>query len=72
MKKTMSVCAIAALVVLAGCDGSAPPKKAVEVNKNAPPAGSLENPDKKIKDALKKADDASAKNAVPPAAPKTK
>lgn len=70
MKKAISLSAATLLLLLAGCDGGTV-KKDVKPNTNAPAAGTIEAPDKKYKDALKKADGEAAKAAAPPAgAPK--
>lgn len=70
MKKAISLSAATLLLLLSGC-GDPGVKKDVKPNTSAPPAGSIEAPDKKYKDALKKADGEAAKAAAPPAgAPK--
>ncbi len=66
MKLTLSICSLAALLALAGCEDKAPAP-----NKNAP-VGTLKNGDDKVNEGLKEAKGATADAAAtpPPAAPK--
>ena len=63
MKTILTLSAAATIALLAGCDGGVPAKKAVEVNKNAPAAGSITSGAQSVKDKLKSADSNQAGSA---------
>ncbi len=72
MKSILTLSAAATIALLAGCDGGSPAKKPVEVNKDAPAAGSITSGAQAVKDKLKSADSAQAGNAGNMDKPKSK
>lgn len=72
MKSILTLSAAATIALLAGCGDGAPAKKPVEVNKNAPAAGSITSGAQSVKDKLKSADASQAGGAGNTDKPKSK
>ena len=72
MKSILTLSAAATITLLAGCDSGVAAKKPVEVNKNAPAAGSITSGAQSVKDKLKSADSSQTGSAGNMDKPKSK